>query len=115
MSIVTPDIYKAGKVRSSSFFLRGGGGEKGTRIRYFPRWNFLIDHNGSSLFKIRKQITRNYEWVTKASLLKQNNTVEPRYKEVGYNNTLLKQGKFAGPSSLYFLVFFYPDIMRNLI
>ena len=33
-------------------------------------------------------------------------TVEPRYKEVGYNETLLYQGNFAGPSSLYFLVFF---------
>ena len=32
-------------------------------------------------------------------------TVEPRYKEVGYNKTLLQQGNFAGPSSLYFFVF----------
>ena len=32
-------------------------------------------------------------------------TVEPRYKEVGYNKTLLKQGHFAGPSSLYFCFF----------
>ena len=32
-------------------------------------------------------------------------TVEPRYKEVGYNKTLLEQGHFAGPSSLYFFVF----------
>ena len=41
-------------------------------------------------------------------------TVEPRYKEVGYNETLLLQGNFAGSSSLYFFIF-YPDIMRNLI
>ena len=26
-------------------------------------------------------------------------TVAPRYKEVGYNKTLLKQGNFAGPYS----------------
>ena len=44
-------------------------------------------------------------------------TVEPCYKEVGYNKTLLKQGDFAGPSSLYFLVFLpwyieKPDITR---
>ena len=41
-------------------------------------------------------------------------TVGPRYKEVGYNKTLLKQGNSAGPTSLYFFVF-YPDIMRNLM
>ena len=32
-------------------------------------------------------------------------TVEPRYKEVGYNKTLLLQGNFAGPSALCFFVF----------
>ena len=32
-------------------------------------------------------------------------TVEPRYKEDGYNKTLLQQGNFAGPN-LYFFVFF---------
>ena len=30
------------------------------------------------------------------------NTVEPCYKEGGYNKTVLNQGNFAGPSSLYF-------------
>ena len=32
-------------------------------------------------------------------------TVEPRYKDVVYNKTLLQQGNFAGPSSLYFFAF----------
>ena len=36
-------------------------------------------------------------------------TVEPRYKEVGYNKTLLQQGDLAGHSSLYFF-YFHPDI-----
>ena len=44
-------------------------------------------------------------------------TVEPRYKEVEYNKTLLKQGNVAGPNSLYFFVFLpwyneKPDITR---
>ena len=44
-------------------------------------------------------------------------TVEPRYKEVGYNKTLLWQGNSAGPTSLYFFVFLpwyneKPDITR---
>ena len=44
-------------------------------------------------------------------------TAEPRYKEVGYNKTLLLQGNFAGPNSLYYCVFvpWYnekPDITR---
>ena len=48
---------------------------------------------------------------------KQRYTVKPRYKEVGFNKTLLEQGTFAGPSSLYFIVFspWYnekPDITR---
>ena len=33
-------------------------------------------------------------------------TVEPRYKEVGYNKSILLQGIFAGPTSLYFFCFF---------
>ena len=40
-------------------------------------------------------------------------TVEPRYKEVAYSKTLLYQGNFAGPSSLY--IFLNPNIMRTLI
>ena len=43
-------------------------------------------------------------------------TVEPRYKEVGYNKTLSQQGNPAGRTrtvSLLSSLPFYPDPMRN--
>ena len=44
------------------------------------------------------------------------NTVEPRYKEVGYNKILLKSNKvILLVPALYSSLFLYPDIMRNLI
>ena len=39
-------------------------------------------------------------------------TLEPHYKE-GYNKTLLLQGKFAGPSSLYFFGVFLTLISQE--
>ena len=42
-------------------------------------------------------------------------TMEPRYKEVGYNKTLLYNKVILLVPALYISLFFYPDIMRNLI
>ena len=41
-------------------------------------------------------------------------TVEPRYKEVGYNKPSYNKVSLLVPT-LYISWFFYPDIMRNLI
>ena len=38
-------------------------------------------------------------------ILLYSSTMDPRYKEVGYNKALLQQGTSAGPNSLYFFVF----------
>ena len=40
------------------------------------------------------------------------NTVEPRYKKVGYDTYLLQDNP-ADPSSLYTSFYFYYDTMRN--
>ena len=42
------------------------------------------------------------------------NAVEPRYKVVGYNKTLLYNKVILLVPALYISLFFYPDIMRNL-
>ena len=42
-------------------------------------------------------------------------TVEPRYKEVGYNKSLLYNKVILLVPALYISLFFYPDITRNLI
>ena len=41
-------------------------------------------------------------------------TVKPRYKEVRYNKTSYNKVILLVPA-LYISLFFYPDIMRNLI
>ena len=42
--------------------------------------------------------------------------VEPCYKEVRYNNSLIStEGNFAGPSSSHSFACLFPAIMRNMI
>ena len=67
----------------------------------------------SSKIEVPKEVLESdNEWKRTASFV--HCSVKSCYKEHGYNKTLLKQGSFAGPSSLNFCLFL-PNIMRNLI
>ena len=98
-----------------------GGGGGGTQIWFWlgcateaakPVSIFKGNFGGKGYPLIGGFIQENFVFVYFSDEM-DDSTVEPRYKEVGYNQTLLyKQGNFAGPVSLISL-FFYPDIWET--
>ena len=70
--------------------------------------------NDYLISEIKNKMKLLYSFFAKNILIIQD-TVEPRYKEVGYNKKPSYNKVILWVPALYISLFFYPDIMRNLI